>query len=632
MKKSYITYTLLLFFCFSFSQTTDYSSLAIDESLTEDANAVIRESRTTITISAYNKMVKDITRVVTVLNSKGERYIDAAELYNDTRKIKKLEVKIFDKNGKQIKRIKKNDFRDVSAVDGGTMYSDNRVKYLEYTAVSYPYTVEYTSQVEYSMTAFITGWLPLEGYEVSTEHSKYEIINTSGINLASKQTNFEGFNINQESDWVFVAENLKAIKREVYSPDFRSIVPYMKVALEEFDMKGLKGSNKDWNDFGKWMNDKLISNTRNLPQEVIDEVRVLVSDADSDLEKAKRVYQYVQDKTRYISVQVGIGGWKPIIAEDVDRLGYGDCKGLSNYTKALLEAVDVPAYYTVIYGGRSIRNMDKEFSVTEGNHVILAVPHEEDYIWLECTSQTTPFGYIANFTDDRDALLITPEGGKIIHTKTYEASDNLKHTTAEIELSDSGDITGHVNINTEGTRYYFHSSIERKTPSDQKLVYKEDYWEDINRLEIENIKLSNDKDEIRFSEEIEISASNYAKNSGGRFLFSPNFFNKLSYIPPRDKNRIYDIKIDRGITDKDYYTLKIPENTTVEAIPKPVEISNEFGSYKYEVAQEKDNIITVKRELTLNKGLFDAASYNDFRSFRKAIAKADKSKIVLKVN
>ena len=53
------------------------------------------------------------------------------------------------------------------------------------------------------------------------------------------------------------------------------------------------------------------------------------------IEKAKIVYKYMQEKTRYISVQVGIGGFKPMLAKDVDRLGYGDCKALSNYTKAL---------------------------------------------------------------------------------------------------------------------------------------------------------------------------------------------------------------------------------------------------------------------------------------------------------
>lgn len=632
MKCNYFTCLLILFISCSFSQNASYSVLALDEALTNNANAVIRESNLTITISAYNKMHVKNSRVVTVLNRKGERYIDAFEYYDLTTKIKKIEAIVYDKLGNQIKRIKKGDFKDKSAISGGTMYSDNRVKYLEYTAMSYPYTIEFNSEVEHSMTAFILPWLPLEGYNVSTQYSKYEIINTSGVNLKKKQTNFEGHNITQESEFSLVAENIEALDPEVYSIGFKKIAPYMKVALEEFDMKGVKGSNKNWEDLGKWMNDKLISGTRELSQEVIDEVKALVSDVDSDFEKMKRVYQYVQNKTRYISVQVGIGGWQPIIAQDVDRLGYGDCKGLSNYTKALLEAVNIPAHYAVIYGGRSIKNFDSEFSVTEGNHAVLAIPYENDYIWLECTSQTTPFGYIANFTDDRDALLITPEGGKIVHTTVYETSENLTQTNAEIEMSQEGNIIGNVKIVSEGANYNYHSAKEQETLKDQKLTYKEDYWEDINRLEIGTIKLFNDKDKIQFTEEIEISAANYAKSTGGRLIFTPNFFNKLTYIPPKNNNRISDIKIDRGRTEKDVYLLKIPEGAEIEALPKPVEISTEFGSYKYNVTKSDDNQVLIKRDLILNNGLFDAASYKEFRSFRKAIAKADRKKMVLKIN
>jgi hypothetical protein len=54
-------------------------------------------------------------------------------------------------------------------------------------------------------------------------------------------------------------------------------------------------------------------------------------------------------KAPFVSIQVGIGGWKPI-QPLVDRLGYGDCKALTNYTKALLAAVDVPSYNVVLYG------------------------------------------------------------------------------------------------------------------------------------------------------------------------------------------------------------------------------------------------------------------------------------------
>ena len=121
------------------------------------------------------------------------------------------------------------------------------------------------------------------------------------------------------------------------------------------------------------MDDKLLSGTQELPEEVKTEITELTKDASSPIEKAKIVYNYMQNKTRYISIQVGIGGWKPMLAEDVDRLGYGDCKGLSNYTKALLDYVGVTSYYTVVYGGSDIRDIDSDFSSLQGNHAILSI-------------------------------------------------------------------------------------------------------------------------------------------------------------------------------------------------------------------------------------------------------------------
>ena len=127
-------------------------------------------------------------------------------------------------------------------------------------------------------------------------------------------------------------------------------------------------------------------------RDIIDEatklkVLDLVKDATSSLEKAKIVYQFMQNKTRYISVQVGIGGWEPIAADKVDKVGYGDCKGLTNYTKALLDVVGVTSYYTVVYAQEK-RDLDTNFASIQGNHVILNIPRKKKDIWLECTSQT----------------------------------------------------------------------------------------------------------------------------------------------------------------------------------------------------------------------------------------------------
>lgn len=622
---------LFMFIClFAYSQdSSKYNSLLISEDLTENANSVIRKNDEIITIEAYDKMHYTLHRIITVFNKEGNSDIDAYAFYNKSTHIKKLEAKIYNQFGEQIKKIKSRDFKDVSAVSGGTLYSDDRVKYLDYTPISYPYTVEFFLDYKTSSTAFIRSWRPVRDFMQSIEESSYQIDNLTDIELKFKEYNFEGFDVLRKEDFSYVANNIPALKTEAYKPAFNKVVPIVRFALSKFNMEGVKGQNDNWTDFGKWILSDLIEDTQELPASTQEHIIKLTKDAKTDIEKAKIVYEYVQNKTRYISVQIGIGGWKPIDASEVDKVSYGDCKGLTNYTKSLLDAAGVESYYTVIYGGRNIKNIDKDFSATEGNHAILCLPNEGDYIWLECTSQTNPFGYTANFTDDRDALVITPDGGKIVHTKAYKTLDNLLETTANVTLLATGGFNASVELISKGTQYDYHEGIERDILKDQELHYK-DYWSYINNLSIDKMNFTNNKDDIVFTENIDLTTPKYASQTSNLLLLEPNFFNRITSAPSRYRNRKLPFEVARGFIDKDSYEIELPNGFLVDALQEPVSIVNKFGEYHMSVEQKTPESIVYKRKFILNKGNYNKEEYKDFRKFWLQVIRHDKSKIVLK--
>lgn len=617
------------FFFKSYSQEENlYQSLLISSNLKENANAIVRLNDINITIESYNKMIYSNKRVVTVLNEKGKNKVGAYVGYDNNTTVKKLQALVFDVNGKEIKKFKKRDFLDESAVSGGTLYSDSRVKYLNYTPIQYPYTIEFYSQVEFKSTAFIPVWQPIEGFYVSTQNSSYMLDNKSDIELKIKTSNFGGFNILKDSEFSYSAKNLKAIKREGYSPNFNEYTPNVKAALVDFSMEGVRGTNTNWKDFGKWINSELLADTQEIPISIKEEINSLTKNIDSDIEKAKIVYQYMQERTRYISVQIGIGGWKPMLAKDVSKLGYSDCKGLTNFTKALLKEVGVESYYTVLYAGDNIRNIDRDFSATAGNHAILCLPDNDDYIWLECTSQTVPFGYNANFTDDRDVLIIKPEGGEIVHTKKYKSEENKQVTKSEIFFTEIGGFKAKASIKSYGSQYGSHERIQRKSKKDQKIYYK-NYWSHINNLDVNLVTLENDKNAIVFSETIDVEVEKYASSAGNRLLLKPNFFNISEVIPKKYSDRKLPVKLDRGFLDIDEYKIDLPESLTVESLFKPIEVSTKFGDYSCSISQE-DNKLIYKREFLVNKGLYKKEEYEAFREFLLQVAKNDNLKIVLK--
>lgn len=614
------------------SQDSFYSILTIPEGLTENTNAVVRKNSINITFNSSTEMRVVEKRIVTVFNKKGNDNVDAYTYYDANKKIIDLEVLVFDALGNEIKKIKKKDFKDESAVDGGTLYSDSRVKYLEYTPISYPYTIEFTCETINKNTAFIQPFYPVNSYYLSVQNSTYSITYPEDITIRTKEKNFENVNLQKEEQHTkisFKVENIEAIKKEDYSPTFSTMAPRVMVAANKFTLEGVNTEVENWDDFGKWMYHDLIKTTHDLPQETITAINNLVAGETDDIEKAKKVYQFVQDKVRYISVQVGIGGWKPFNASKVDALGYGDCKALTNYTMALLNAVGVQSFYTVVYARGSQRSIEKDFPAMQGNHVILNIPQEDDEdIWLECTSQKLPFGFIGDFTDDRDVLVITPEGGKIQHTKKYKVDESLQTINGVCSISNKGALKAKVNVISKGIQYDNKYWLETETNRDLDTHYKK-RWRYINGLSIDEISINNNRDNIEFIEDVSFSALNYSKVIGKRMLVPLNALNRSRHIPDRYRTRKLPLKIRRGFKDVDRVEVMLPTDYAIESQPENTLIENKFGSYKMQLEMKDENTLVYSREFVIKDGEFPKEDYSAFRAFYKEVSKLDNAKIAL---
>ena len=615
----------------SFSQETQLSYLLIPQELKENANAVIRLNEKTVIVESIRELIVKEKRIITVLNKLGDNYVDAYVHYNDDTKVKKLSAVIYNAFGKKIIRYSKNKFKDVSAVDGGTLYSDSRAKYLDYTPTSYPYTIVFESEYENSSTGFIPNWFPVEGYYVSVEKSVFNFINNAQISYRKLEKNFTDYKISKEiksNGLLYELENQKVVDYERHTLHSREFLPKLNISLDQFSLKGINGEAANWKIFGKWMYDYLIKGRDVLDNATLVKVKELVKGIDDPIEKAKKVYAFMQNNTRYISVQVGIGGWEPIAANKVDAVGYGDCKGLTNYTKALLDVVGVKSYHTLVYADNK-RNIDKEFASFQGNHMILNIPNKGNDIWLECTSQTKPFGFLGDFTDDRNVLVITPEGGIIKRTPKYINQDNLQTINADVNLLENGSLTASLVRKSYGIQYNDKYYLADDSKSDLEKYYKSTVWDYNNNLEVQKTNIVNNKENIEFIENIDLTIKDYARVKDSSFLFRVNVLNKYSSIPKRYRKRERPLKISRGFYDKDEVVIKLPKDYHTTFLPQPKEIKTKFGYYKVVIEKVSENSIKYTRELLLKEGVFPKEDYKKYRSFRKKIAKYDNLRLEL---
>lgn len=611
----------------------NYSIASLTKELTEYSNSILIDELVEIDVSDINKMKTKTHRVTAVLNKMGDGDANLYEFYDSNSKVKNIEVRIYNALGKEIGRYKKKDFQDASRT-GNNMYVDARVLYLNYTPTTYPYIVVFDSETETGDTAFISPWYPLGGYAESTKKSVLKVKFNPANKPKYKGQNLDNYDISiseTPEDITFSAANLKAIRYEEHSPSQNNVLPNVMFGLNTFKLKGTLGSGKDWTEFGSWMSKSLLSDVDELSKATLARVRNLVANETTNEGKARKIYQYVQDKVRYISIQIGIGGWKPMLASEVDKLSYGDCKALTNYTKILLDAVGVPSYYTVLYGDSDERDIASDFTSMQGNHIILGVPDGEEITWLECTSQDTPYGYIGSFTDDRDVLIITPDGGKIVHTKIYETEESLQNNASKVKVNADGSVTAIFESISEGLQYEDKYLLPKKRADEVDEYYKK-RWSYINGFSINSFEFKDDRKNISFSEKVDLTIPNYANPVGNDYLFCANIFNQNKYIPPRVERRKQNLYIGYGYLDIDIVEVEVPENFSIDALPEPNVLENKFGRYEMAFNKTSENKITYSRKLRIEKGEYPPEEYENYRDFLRSIARLDKTKILLKQN
>lgn len=608
-----------------------YPVSAIAEELKKDVNVVFREDHMVFKILSKSKASHYVHQVITIFNEKGKRYASETVGYDKMSKIKDLNGAVYDANGIQIKRLRNNEIYDQSAFDGFSLYSDNRFKAINLSQATYPYTVEFEYEIELKYLFYIPGFVLVPGEKISVEHASYALEFPSNLQPRYKTNNTEvkptegktkdGL---QSLTWKF--ENIKPIKIEPLA-SAKELLTTIHAAPSEFEYDNYSGNMKTWDEFGLWIS-SLNSGRNVLPEETKNKIKKLTANLRSPEEKIQAVYQYLQSKTRYVSIQLGIGGFQPFEASVVDQTGYGDCKALSNYTVALLDAIGIKALYALIKAGEDASGLEEDFPSSQFNHAIVAVPNGPDTVWLECTSQSNPFGYQGRFTGDRKALLITDRGAKIVNTTRYSAEQNIQSRTADVVIDISGDAKAVVKTSYAGIQYEnSHLNFILNNQYDEQKKWLQENIS-IPSFDINSFSMADNKKRVPSAVvNLELSMKRYATVSGKRMFLTPNLMNKSSYIPDKVESRKTKVLRKITYTDLDTIRYKLPEGIYPEFLPAPVKLQNQFGEYEATFKVEEGYLLYV-RKVKMNKGEFPAETYQELVDFYKNINKADNTKVV----
>lgn len=608
-----------------------YPVSEIPEALRQDVNVVVRKDEKTFHIMAENRATFSVHYVVTIMNERGNDFAKEVVLYDKLSRIVDFNGYAYDASGKLLKKLKNAEIYDQSAFDGFSLYSDNRLKAIDLTQGVYPYTIEYEYQVEYKYLFAIPGMTILPEEKVSVQQASYTLMFPPALAPRYKTNNISTEPVKGNSGslqmltWKF--ENLTPVKFEPAGPPHEELVPKIYAAPSKYDFDGYTGSMDSWNTFGQWIIS--LNKGRNvLPEEAKAKVREIVANKATVDEKVKALYEYMQSKTRYVSIQLGIGGFQPFEASVVDKTGYGDCKALSNYMVSLLNEAGIKGLYVLIRAGNGAPKMRADFPSSQFNHAVVAVPNVKDTIWLECTSQSNPFGYSGTFTGDRKALAITETGAVVVNTPRYTTENNVQSRTANVVVDLTGNGKAKIVTTYKGLQYEndnLDAALNYQFDDQKKWLQQNTH---IPAFDVTSFSMKNYKDRIPTAEiTMDLVLRKYATVSGKRVFMNPNLMNRSEYVPGRVENRKTSVIRNMGYVDVDTIHYQLPDALYPEFLPQPIKISTRFGEYEASFKIDQGMLVYTRR-VKMNKGEFPPETYNEFVEFYKSVNKADNTKVV----
>ena len=629
MKKVFIFIIFCLLSFWKANAQVNYPVSTIPDSLKTGVLAVVRNSSDLFTQQDERNGTYKVIIVITILNDKGKLYSNLVIPEDDFCELKNFSGEVYDAAGKIIKKIVKKDLNTTAF--STDLANSGRKTYYQYHAPVYPYTVKYEYEIKFKNGILsYPAFAPVPDYDVSLEKASYtlQIPSNQKLRYQTQGTAIQPLKSNPAvNTYTLELSGFKAIAYERWAP-VKELFPVVYLSPEAFCVTNFCGSMTSWETFGQWISG-LLKERNQLPQNTIDKVKELTQNENNQREKVKILYDYLQKTTRYVGIQLGIGGWQPMKVEEVAKTGFGDCKALSNYMKSLLEVVDIPSYYTVI-STKEKRLFSNFPSFSQANHIILTVPLKNDTVFLECTSQHAPFGYISNLAG-HDALAIGNDEVFFFTLPDYNQRENeeINRIQIQIEANGTGHLTVHSTFKNEEFQnlYYALKNADAKETNEILASLLRVHKPTISQIRIkENLDIPPRLD-IFFNVECE----DFATQTGTRMFIPLNPSKTGLSNMLIGSSRKYDIDIDEDIFQNDTITIRIPEGYSVENQPKAVEMESPYGYFKSDIV-ENDGQIIYTQTLEITKGKFSVTEFEEMKKFFSRIETLQSGRIGFKKN
>lgn len=626
LKRILITTSLQLLLAAGVAAQAKYPVSEIPDSLSKGAIAVVRDNSREITLNGDRGFVVKEYSAITIFSEKDKEFGYYVQFYDPSYRITDFKGTVYDQNGKRIKKISESDLVDQSLTSSSNLFDENRVKFYKYDSPTYPFTIVYETEKTSKVLMNLPSWHAYPNSDMGIQKNSIKYVYPDNLTLKYKvygvDAKPEESVENGKKVLTFQMSNLKPISNEVYLPSIWRIAPFVDFSIGQMRYDSFSGSTDTWEQMSSFFY-QLFKDRDDVSDALKSKFEKLKGKPEEEVLEAVR--KYLDENTRYVSIQLGIGGYQPFKASVVERTGFGDCKALANMAYTLLRCAGVKSYHTFIQmDGQDA--VDPSFAKDYFNHMILAVPRQKDTLWMDCTAPRYNTGYLPSSDRGCHVLLLSESGEKLAKTPSVSYTNNKKGRSILFEIDREGNASGKITTQAqcEFGEKYLHRQYE--SVDDQKKIITEAL--PFSNPEVSNVTYKNSgNSELQIQECFSVKASKYCSVVGKR-MFVPVIPIERNRMLPKIEKRKFDIDLDLGYTSTDTLEFKLPEGYKVEVLPSEVALNSEFGTYTLKCKVD-NGVLKVFRQTQVKEGLYKASKYPELYDFFKKMSLNDGSKVIL---
>jgi transglutaminase-like putative cysteine protease len=481
-----------------------------------------------------------------------------------------------------------------------SLYADTRYKSLQIPAAQPGSVVGYEYQQRGRQSVLQTLWLFQD--EIPVRRARFVLELPPNWSYAPCWRNHAALTPQQngENRWSWELADVEPIRPEPQMPNWRSVAGALGISFAPKDSASSGKSYSTWAQIGRWYAG-LTAGRRDVTPEIRDKTRQLVEGVADPLEKIGRLASYVQHDIRYVSIEIGIGGYMPHSAAEVFANRYGDCKDKATLLSTMLREAGIDSYYVLINDEREFLSVEFPTPLNF-NHVILAIRlpkaveaesvfatlrHEKlgTLLLFDPTDSSTPIGYLPSSLQANYGLLVTHEDGELAKLPLLPPSVNLITRVAKLNIDSSGKLTGTVQEIRTGPAATALREQLLAVPNIQRQKVFQNLLSNLFDGAVLTSALINDLSDFSrpFSISYGMTANAYAQHSGRLFLFRSCALGHKGGDLLESKPRQQPVVFSHTAYESDTFDLSYPAEYSIDELPQAVKYEYPFATYKSEL-------------------------------------------------